>query len=155
VVPYELVQPDGTPLLPPPPPTVAFTASAAQRLAACQQYWSASPLAYTPNPAQLTAPLHGAVWGFVTYNTTSPPANYDSIRIDAPEHLGGIRELFMTVEPDAVDPLHRGPLYLHGTPDAGGNGWVHFDLAPPYGSSLAAAGTAALFVDPDEATAKF
>jgi hypothetical protein len=154
VVPYELVQPDGSALVPPPRPTIPFTAPPDQRLSACQQYWSASPLAYTPNPAQLTAPLHGAAWGFVTYNTTAPPANYDAIRIDSGLHLAGIRELFITVEPDAVDAIHRGPTYLRGTPDPGGDGWVHFDLAPPFGSSLPAAGTAALFVDPDQNPSK-
>jgi hypothetical protein len=126
------------------PGCIPFGAEPAVRLAACQAYWSASVLAYTPDPAQLTAPAHGAVWGYVTYNTQSPPSNYDGFRIESPYDLEGLQELWMTVEGDQVDPSHRGPVYLQGLPDAGGNGWIHFDLTSPAGSAFAVAGTAAV-----------
>lgn len=135
------------------PPSVPASASAADRLAACKAYWS-DPLAYTPNPAQVTAPLHGTVYGFVGYSTMHPPAGYDGLRIDSPIALKGIRELWLTDETrpagsaagsDFVDPKHRGPTALDGVPDHGGRDVVHFDLTGPAG-----AGTAALLVNLDQ-----
>jgi hypothetical protein len=134
-------------------PVIAEGASAAERLAACRQYWS-DPLAYTPNPAQVTAPLHGTVYGFVGYTTTRPPAGYDGLRIDSPINLRGLRELWVTSETapagvadgvDFVDPDHRGPTVMQGVPDAGGRDVIHIDLTGPGGS-----GTAALLVNLDQ-----
>jgi hypothetical protein len=125
-------------------PTVAGDASAEQRLAACRDYWT-DPLAYTPNPAQVTAPLHGTVYGFVGYTTTRPPAGYDGLRIDTPVGLRGLRELWVTRETVAVvDPMNRGGTVMDGVPNAGGRDVVHIDLTGPEGS-----GTAALLVNPD------
>jgi len=155
VVPYEHALPDGTFVAPPSTPVIPFDTPPKERLDICSGYWATSPLAYTPNPAQLTAPLHGTVWGFVNFTTTAPPGNFNAIRMDSPERLVGIRELFFTVEPDQVDPHQRGPLYLQGTPGMGGNSWVHFDLLPPFGSQLAVAGAAALFVETDQYPTKF
>jgi hypothetical protein len=135
------------------PPTVAANASAADRLSACQAYWT-DPLAYTPNPAQVTAPLHGAVYGFVGYTTTRPPAGYDGLRIDTPVNLRDLRELWVTreLEPagnppgnDFVRADQRGPTVMQGVPDAGGRDVVHIDLRGDGGS-----GTAALLVNLDQ-----
>ena len=139
---------DETPL-----PTIDPAASAADRLAACKSYWDASPFAYTGNPAQITAPVHGEVYGFVGYTTTTPPSGYDGIRIDSPTTLGGSQELWLTVEnvPVAnVDPAHQGPVYLEGKPDQGGNDVIHFDLTGP-----TASGTAALEVHLDDTGVSF
>jgi hypothetical protein len=162
VVPYELVGDDGTTwsVLPPAPATCQTSANApgcidydadpATRLAACRAYWQASPLSYTPNPVQITAPLHGLFYGELSYVTTSPPSAFNGFRIDSNVGLAGIAELWLTVEPDDVDVRHRGPLYLDGTPDAGGRQVVHFDLVPPFGSTQAVSGTAALLVGLDQ-----
>jgi hypothetical protein len=145
-------------------PVAAYNATAADRLAACNEHYLSSPLAYTTNPAQLTAPTHGTAHGFVAYTTTSPPAGYDAITINSPVNLRGIQELWFTVETapagtpsgmDFVDPVNRGPIYLQGVPTPGGNYAIHFDLTPLAGSSLAAAGTALLYVDLDQDPVQF
>jgi hypothetical protein len=133
-----------------PAPTFATPPSALERLQACQAYWNESPLTYTPNPAQITAPLHGQVYGFISFNTLAPPAGYDGIRIDTPVHLKGLRELFVTTETTNVDPANRGPLFLQGVPDIGGRETTHFDLTGP-----TAAGTAAIIVDIDDDPVQF
>ncbi len=118
-------------------------ADAATRLAACSAFTGASPVTYVANPAQLTAPAHGQWFGAISFNTVTPPAAYDGIRLDSPVGgLDGIKELFMTVEGDTVDPANRGPTYLTGVPDQGGRDVVHFDLIGP-----SASGSAALYVD--------
>lgn len=142
-------------------PTVAFDAPAAERLAACRDYWLASPLAYTPNPYQITAPLHGTLWGMMPYTTTTPVSGFEGLRLDTPVNLKGIRELFVTREtfdqddmvnnrPDGVDPIHRGPVILQGYPNRGGNYVIHFDLTGSGGS-----GAAALYVDLDSDPIQF
>jgi hypothetical protein len=121
--------------------------SAADRAAACNDYWS-DPLAYTANPAQLTAPLHGALLGFINYNTVAPPAGFDGLRVDTPVNLRGVQELWLTTEsvpPAQVDPAHRGPLFLEGVPGSGGRDVLHFGLAGPGG-----AGAAAMYVNLDQ-----
>lgn len=133
-------------------PTVAANTAPADRKAACDAYRNVQPpTTYVPNPDQITAPLHGTVYGFVGYSTNHPPAGYDGLRIDSPIALKGIRELWLTDETapagatgDFVDPRHRGPTALEGLPDAGGRDVVHFDLTGPGGS-----GTAALLVNLD------
>jgi hypothetical protein len=139
----------------PAPPTIPFDAAPEDRLALCQAYWSTSVLAYTPNPSQLTAPLHGQLLGNISYQTTDPPSNYDGIRIDTNVGLKGIQELWITSERSVVDPNRRGPIFVRGTPDQGGRGVVHFDLSPPLGSTLAVSGTAALYVDLDQDPVQF
>ena len=139
--------PDGTqpssllalvPWAPTPPPAIDATATAADRLAACQAWWASSPLAYTPNPLQITSPLHGYVYGFLAYVTATPPADYDGIRIDTPVNLDGLRELFVTDESATVDVATRGTVYLTSTPSPGGNDVAHFDLAGPSASGTLA-----------------
>ena len=159
VVPYELLDANGAVMsvLPPAPRTcetsgnaagcIPFGAAPEARLAACRAYWDKSPLAYTPNPVQISAARHGLLYGELRYVTTTPPLAFDSIRIDSNVALRGIAELWITTEPDAVDATRRGPILVDGTPDQGGFDVVHFDLAPPPGSSVAASGTAALLVN--------
>ena len=85
-------------------------------------------LTYVGNPYQVTAPLHGTVYGFVDFASLVPPANYDGFRIDTPINLKGVQEIFFTVEGDTVDPLNRGPLFLTSKLTPGGRDVVHFDL---------------------------
>jgi hypothetical protein len=114
------------------------------RLSACLAYWG-SPHAYTPNPAQLTAPKNGAFLGALNnFITISPPGGFNGFRIDTPVSLKGLRELFITVEGDVVNPLNRGPVLVQGYPVRGGNGWVQINLL-----GAGASGQAAVFVDPD------
>jgi hypothetical protein len=134
-------------------PQIDPAASAADRLTACTMYWNSSPFAYTGNPAQVTAPVHGEVYGFVGYTTTTPPSGYDGIRIDSPTTLQGAQELWLSLEsvPVAnVDPVNQGPVYLEGKPDQGGNDVIHFDLTGP-----TASGTAALEVNLDDTSVSF
>jgi hypothetical protein len=131
-----------------PEPQIDAMASAHDRLVACQGYWAASPLAYTPNPAQLTAPLHGTSYGFVAYTTTSPPAGYDGVRLDSPTKLKDAQDFWLSLESVAVrdvDPNNQGPIYLEGKPSPGGNDVIHFDLTGP-----SASGTATLLVNLDD-----
>jgi hypothetical protein len=121
-----------------PPPTIDPAAAAADRLAACQAWWASSPLAYTPNPLQITAPLHGYVYGFLAYVTATPPTDYDAIRIDTPVNLDGLQELFVTDEGATVDVNMRGAVYLTSKPSPGGNDVAHFDLAGPSASGTLA-----------------
>ncbi len=139
--------PDGTqpssllalvPWEPTPPPAIDAAATAADRLAACQAWWAASPLAYTPNPLQITSPLHGYVFGFLAYVTATPPTDYDGIRIDTPVNLDGLQELFVTDEGATVDVTMRGAVYLASKPSPGGNDVAHFDLAGPSASGTLA-----------------
>lgn len=134
---------------------IPWGASAIDRLNACAAYWNKSVLTYTGNPYQLVSPMHGTVYGFVSYITVSPPADYDGLRIDSDINLNGIRELWYTTEPDKVDPLNRGPILLRGVPDTGGRGWVHFDLTAPAGVMGSASGTASIYVNPDQDNTQF
>jgi hypothetical protein len=160
---YELVDVTGqaTSAAPPPlttcetsnsaPACISFAADAETRLAACSAYWASSPLAYTPNPLQLTAPTHGYLYGNLNFVTATPPSVFDAIRIDSNVHLKGIQELWITTElKDTVDPTNRGPVLLGGAPDPGGRRILHFDLTPPFGAAVAVSGTAALEVDLDD-----
>jgi hypothetical protein len=138
VVPY-----DETPL-----PAVTASSTAAERLAACKGYWDKSPLAYTGNPPQVTAPLHGTAYGFVSFTTTRPVASYDGIRLDSPTKLDGAQELWLSVETAALDKVdgdNQGPVFLEGKPSPGGNGVIHFDLTGP-----SASGDAAIYVNLDD-----
>ncbi len=136
------------------PPAVPATATSEERRTACDAYIDNDPLAYIPNPFQITAPLHGVVYGFVRFISTTPPTNYDGFRIDTPLNLKGVQELFLTAENDTVDPKNRGPLFMTSQLTQGGNDVVHFNLihADPAGT---ASGTAALLVDLDQDPVQF
>lgn len=126
---------------------ISFNASAAERLQACLAYWAQGPLAYSPNPEEIASPVHGRLYGFPSYVTTSPPSQYSSIQIVSNLSLKGIQELWMTTEPDVVDVNQRGPVLLGGKPGPGGRDVVHIDLAPPLGSTVPVSGSASLMVD--------
>src|SRR5262249_53545189 len=109
---------------------------------------------YIPNPLQITAPLHGYVFGFPAFFSIVPPTNYDGFRIDTPVNLQGVQEIFFTLEGDNVDPNNRGPLFLTSKRVPGGNDIIQFDLthADPNGT---ATGAAALYVDLDQDPVQF
>jgi len=136
------------------PPTIPDSASSADRRTACNAYHDAAPNTYIPNPYQITAPLHGFVYGFVKFLSVSPPSDYDGYRIDTPLNLKGVQEIFFTIEGDTVDPMNRGPLFLISKRTQGGLDVVHFDLvhADPNGT---ASGTAVLEVDLDNDPVQF
>lgn len=136
------------------PPAIPSSATPAERRAACDAYVAQSPNSYVPNPYQLSAPLHGTVYGFVRFITVTPPANYDGFRIDSPTNLKGVREIFMTLEGANVDPKNRGPLFLVSQPTAGGRDVIHFDLTNP-NPLQKVSGTAALLVNLDEDPVQF
>ncbi len=145
------------------PQQLTLASSPGDRLAACQAFWATSLLAYSPNPSQLVLPTHGTITGFLEYTTQVPVQGFNSVHIESPTNLKGIRELFMTLETvdaddmaatpprlDGVDPQKRGPLYLQGYPSDGGQGVVFFNLRGPNAS-----GTAGVEVDLDPSTVGF
>jgi hypothetical protein len=136
------------------PPAVPDSATPTERRAACDAYKNAGDNTYIGSPYQITAPLHGYVYGFVKFVSVTPPANYDGFRVDSPLNLKGVQELFMTVEGNTVDPKNRGPLFLISQATTGGRDVVHFDLthADPMGT---ASGTVSLLVDVDEDPVQF
>ncbi|HEX6835925.1 MAG TPA: hypothetical protein VF334_05095 [Polyangia bacterium] len=136
------------------PPSLPDTATSDERRGACDAFTLNDPLAYAPNPFQLTAPLRGFIYGFVKFLSVTPPSDYDGFRIDTPINLKGVQEIFFTLEGNNVDPLNRGPLFLISKPVTNGIGVVHFDLvhADPKGT---ASGTAALEVDLDNDPVQF
>jgi hypothetical protein len=140
-----------------PEPVIAATATAEQRKAACDAYRAASDNTYIPNPQQITAPLHGAVYGFVGFQTLQPPTNYDGFRLDTPVSLKGLQEVFMTIEANdnSIDmhPDMRGPLYLTSNRVQGGREVLQFQLVPaqPDGPS----GAVAVYVNLDEDPVQF
>jgi hypothetical protein len=151
IFPYELVDDHGAVVsTAPTPPSLPFDTPPADRLAACRAYWASSPLAYTPNARQVTAPAHGTMFGVVTFTSAAPTVAYDQIRIDSPTHFGAVRELFLTDELDQVDPLHRGPVYLGGQAGPGGNAVYHMDLVAPSSSNVS--GSATFWTDFDQAS---
>jgi hypothetical protein len=135
-----------------PVPTVAPTATAAERKAACDNY-RRSETAYVPNPDQITAPLHGAVYGFVGFTTIVPPTNYDGVRLDTPTGLKGLKEVFLTMEGANVDPNNRGPLYIVSKPVPGGRDVLQFQLVP--GQPDGPSGALAVYTNLDEDPVQF
>jgi hypothetical protein len=135
-------------------PTVDPNAAAADRKAACDAYRNVQPpTTYIPNPDQITAPLHGTVYGFVGFTTIQPPTNYDGIRLDTPVNLKGVQEIFLTTEGTTVDPNNRGPLYVTSKVVPGGRDILQFQLiaAQPDGPS----GALAVYTNLDEDPVQF
>jgi hypothetical protein len=114
------------------PPAVADDATPDVRRAACKAYWDTSPFAYTGAPLTLAAPIHGTTMGPVDYTTASPMQTFNNIGLVSLYDLGDLQEIWFTVEsvaPEAVDVLHRGPVYLQGYRTQRGRYAVNFDLA--------------------------
>jgi hypothetical protein len=135
------------------PPTIADDVSPAERKARCDEY-RLNELAYVPNPLQITAPLHGSVYGFANFTTVQPPTNYNGFRLDTTVSLKGLQEIFLTVEDDSVDPANRGPLYLASTQVNGGVGVLQFQLNNPTDPN-GASGAVAVYTDLDEDPVQF
>lgn len=142
------------------PPSLPDTASSEERRTTCDAYTgrgpggNLDPLAYVPNPFQLTAPLNGFIYGFVKFVSAMPPSDYDGFRIDSPLNLKGVQEIFFTLEGNNVDPMNRGPLFMISKRTQDGIGVVHFDLIHA-GPNITANGTAALEVDLDNDPVQF
>ncbi len=135
------------------PPMVPMDPTPEQRKAACDVY-RASELAYVPNPLQITAPLHGAVYGFANFTTSQPPTNYNGFRLDTKVSLKGLQEIFFTIEDDSVDATMRGPLYLVSKRVPGGVDVLQFQLTDPTNSN-GASGAVAVYTDLDEDPVQF
>jgi hypothetical protein len=122
---------------------------AAARLAQCRAYWDPSPSAYSGNPIQLTAPIHGAFLGALDFVSTSETAQLaGGIQFSTDYELRDVRELWLTetparvtdVDPDQVDcqaspATCRGQILVQGNRQAIGRGTVHFELSAPAGAS--------------------
>jgi hypothetical protein len=121
-----------TPVDDTPWPQLAANAAPADRLAACQAYWAQSRYSYTPDPYQLGTPMHGVSLGPVDFTTSAPQQRFSGIQFTSPFDLSNLLELWITVEtvpPAAVDPLHRGRVWLIGPRrDLGRGGVINFNL---------------------------
>ncbi|HEX4459927.1 MAG TPA: hypothetical protein VIA18_18245 [Polyangia bacterium] len=112
-------------------PTFADTPTPAERQAACDAASAADPNFYIPQPKQVTAPIHGAVYGFIAFSTISPPADYDGFRFDVPTNLKGVQALFFTLETvDIADVKEPGQLYIVSQLVPGGRDILQFSLTP-------------------------
>lgn len=134
-----------------PAPIIAADATPATRKQACDAYRAASPVAYVPNPIQVTAPMHGLIYGVVSFVSLTPAASYAGIRLDTPVALADVREVFVTDAGDTVDPAHRGARYLVSEATTAGRETQSFLLHPPAGAS-GASGTLTILtgLDSDE-----
>ena len=112
-------------------PVIPETATPAERQAACDAAAAADPNFYIPQPSQVTAPIHGAVYGFIAFQTLNPPANYDGFRFDVPVDMKGLQALFFTLETvDIADVKTPGDLYIVSTLVPGGRDILQFALTP-------------------------
>ena len=121
----------------------------AARLAQCRAYWERSPSAYSGNPIQLTAPIHGDFLGALDFvSTTETGQLAGGIQFSTSYELRDVRELWLTetaarvgdVDPDQVDcqaspATCRGPILVQGNRHTVGRETVHFELAAPTGAS--------------------
>ncbi len=138
---------------PTPVPSIPPNVSADQRKAICtSMYTDVSATTYVGNPYQITGPLHGIVYGFAKFISSTPPTEYDGYRIDMPINLKGVQEIFFTLEGANVDPKNRGPLFLTSTTTQGGRDVVHFELSSPTGGP---SGSASLLVNLDQDPVQF
>lgn len=114
------------------------------RLCACRNYWYASAAAYTPNPRQLTAPLHGNLLGVVDYVTLQPPQSFGGISFPSDWALQNAVEFWITettalvneLSPTSIDcatssKTCRGRVLLDGNGVSTGPGTTHFELRSP------------------------
>jgi hypothetical protein len=131
--------------------------TAAERLAQCRAYWERSPSAYSGNPFQLTAPIHGTFLGTLDFvSTTETGQIAGGIQLDTEYSLRDVRELWLTetaarvvdVNPDEIDcqarpTTCRGSILVQGNRQAVGRETVHFELAAPQGAQ--GSGSATVF----------
>jgi hypothetical protein len=136
------------------PAMVPMNPTPEQRKAACDVY-RGSDLAYVPNPLQITAPLHGAVYGFTDFLTMTPPTNYNGFRLDTKVSLKGLQEIFFTIEGDTVDATMRGPLYLVSKRVPGGVDVLQFQLSEDPTNPSGASGAVAVYTDLDQDPVQF
>jgi hypothetical protein len=130
-------------------PAFDETLPAAVRLAQCRDYWNRSPRAYSGNPVQLTAPIHGEFLGALDFvSTTETGQLAGGIQFSTDYELRDVRELWLTetaarvvdVDPDQIDcqaspETCRGRIVVQGNRQLVGRGTVHFELAAPSGAS--------------------
>jgi hypothetical protein len=122
------------------------------RLAACNAYWAQSPYAYSGNPRQLTAPVHGQLLGATDWTSASPPQIVGGVQIITDWALPDAREIWLTqtdatiaaLDPNVVDCASapttcRGSVLLDGTAGLGGYRTIHFELTSPTVQGLAGA----------------
>lgn len=130
-------------------PAFDATLPAAVRLTQCRDYWARSPSAYSGNPIQLTAPIHGEFLGALDFVSTGETGQLaGGIQFSTDYELRDVRELWLTetaarvedVDPDQIDcqaspTTCRGRLVVQGNRQVVGRGTVHFELVAPSGAS--------------------
>jgi hypothetical protein len=149
------------------PPMVAADAAPADRLSACQSYWLDSPFAYDGNPLELTAPLHGILYGMVDFTSIAPlPTQVvGGIQVITDFALRDLRELWFTqttatvdaLDPDQIDCVAhpdtcRGAILLQGAAGSPDRGLYRFLLASPTPTT---SGTAAVYTNLDQDPVQF
>ena len=148
----------------------------AMRLMACNGYWTAqanqaknlpaaSPgAAYTGNPLQLTAPVHGELFGMLNFQAVPPAPSQilGGIQVVSNFALHDLREIWLTdtaATVSALDPTVtdctgkgsatcRGDVILQGNAGAPDNGVFRMELTSPSGASVS--GSAAVYTRLDE-----
>ena len=141
--------------------------TAEMRKCACRDLWNASAAAYSGNPIQLTAPVHGALYGVVDFQSLAPPQLLGGVSFHVEYKLPSVRELWLTDTTALVDKLDpaqldcrahpdtcRGATILDGylSPDTGRQA-SHFELRSPSGEALT--GSAAIETNLDADPAQF
>ncbi len=139
------------------------------RLAFCPSFLSSHFDYYQGNPLQLTAPLHGTLFGFFNFNTIGPefqtadpatflpPQNFGGIAITTRMSLHGMTALLLTRE-TAQNPALPGTVVVKGgalPPAASGRGAIRFGLQAtiPVGMGMTqtvTVGTASVLTDLDQ-----
>ncbi|MSP61179.1 MAG: hypothetical protein EXR72_12705 [Myxococcales bacterium] len=146
-------------------PKLAADASSSERLGKCIAYWRASPFAYTGSPGQLTAPLHGQLFGLIDFASITPPQSLGGIQLITDYFLRDLRELWFTqtgakvaaLDPDVLDckgnpDTCRGTLFLQGNAGTPARGIYHFNLSS---RQPGVGGTASVYTRLDEDAVQF
>jgi hypothetical protein len=148
---------------------IAPDADAPTRLDRCKNvFWARSPhYAYTGNPNQLTAPVHGQLFGMLDFQNVAPqpPQIVGGINIETRFGLHDLREIWFTQTPatvEMVDPKEldcaahpqscRGTLLLQGDAGTPNKGIYHFELSSPL---TGVSGSAAVYTRLDEDSVQF
>ena len=126
--------------------------TAEMRKCACRNLWNASAASYSGNPIQLTAPVHGALYGVLDFQSTMPPQALGGMSFHVNYALSSARELWFTdtaadvgkLDPRQIDCNQhpescRGVTLVDGvaSPMAmSGRQAIHFELRSPAGAAV-------------------
>lgn len=144
-------------------------ASPSERLQTCCDYWCDAPFAYSGNVIQTSAPIHGALYGTLDFQSVAPAQLLGGVSISVDYSLRKLDGLWLTdttASIAALDPRQldcnahpdtcAGAVLVNGTltdPNESGRGLLHFDLTPPVAGGPS--GAAVVHVGLDEDPSQF